>query len=148
MIGNANQNASSCCAVPAARNTMEIRFFRSGSAILTTKPTNQLVALTPDPLGRSQLTEVKIQGYRLNAQLKRVVEHPHLQLLQRISPRALPHLLNGQAKCFAGLKNQNRESGYYSPTLPTGGQPWNFKIHSLIHWIEESTHTSETKSAR
>jgi len=41
---------------------MEIHFFRSGSAILTTKPTNQLVALTPDPLGRSQLTEKRFKA--------------------------------------------------------------------------------------
>ena len=60
MIGNANQNASSCCSVPAARNTMEIHFFRSGSAILTTQPTNQLVDLTPDPSGEVNSPKLKL----------------------------------------------------------------------------------------
>ena len=110
------------------------------------QPINSSLSL-PIPSGEVNSPK-KIQGHRLNVQLKRVVEHPHLQPFQRISPRAFPRLLNGQPNCLAGSKNQNKESGYFSPTLPTGGQPWNLKIISLIHWIEESTHTSGIISAR
>ena len=56
-----------------------------GDFTLVTFPFSKLMRCSPAEAAgkigdflKSQLTEIKTLGYRLNAQLKRVVEHPHL----------------------------------------------------------------------